>query len=374
MGQIVCRPFDVAGANFPQNYFDMVDLPQFTLAGLSEAEVALKQRENATTGASDFAIPKEVQISSSEMGEWRDVNGASIWRMSLLVPGATSLSIRFTGLDNLFDAQIFLRNGDGYWLSGPMDASTVPWEDVMYSDILPGQEMVIFVVAGQGEQPDFTIDKVNIGFAGEWDDRPELGEQTENLTSCQVDVTANQGDCYRVQQRSVCVILKEDNQSHCTGALINDWTNSFTPNLISAAHCFEGIGGISSSSARFRFKYWNGIASSGWITFVGATKKSSSLGYADFFLGELNQDVEPHHGLAWSGWTRETSAPSPITILHHIQGNSLKISRDFNPVNEPNKIGGVALAAGQGWRLDFSQTPSGDFGTVYGGSSGGPCY
>lgn len=81
----------------------------------------------------------------------------------------------------------------------------------------------------------------------------------------------------------------------------------------------------------FRFKFWSAcdenIASQD-IHYSGAELIAHNAA-TDFALVKLKVTPDANSGLSYAGWTRQTTGILNTTILHHPQGDLMKISKDY---------------------------------------------
>ena len=138
--------------------------------------------------------------------------------------------------------------------------------------------------------------------------------------------------------------------------------NTRTPYLLTADHCLDA----NVANWVFQFQYLSATCTpnSGYsvdIQFNGCTLRANSAA-TDFALLELNQTPSSSSGLHYAGWNRNTSGITQTTILHHPDGDLMKITRD-NDAPTTTTVAGTDV-----WELTL------DAGATEGGSSGGPYF
>jgi hypothetical protein len=171
------------------------------------------------------------------------------------------------------------------------------------------------------------------------------------------------GTGWEAERNSVALVLNDNGQVWCSGAMVMNTCNTNTPFFLTANHCFTGQ---NVTAWRFMFQAWSptcphpGINNDG-VTYNGSTLRANWDG-TDFCLVELNNTPPTNSGINYAGWNRNTNGITQTTIIHHPQGDVMKISRD----NQAPVFDGFSGA--QCWRLGLDQ------GATQGGSSGSPYF
>jgi lysyl endopeptidase len=180
--------------------------------------------------------------------------------------------------------------------------------------------------------------------------------------SCNINVLCPLGTGWEAERNSVALILDDKGQDWCSGAMIMNTCNSNRPFFLTANHCFTGQ---DVTKWRFMFQAFSPTCTpnqnSNGVTFNGSTLRANSAG-TDMCLVELNNTPPANSGINYAGWNRSTTGISQATIIHHPNGDVMKITRD-NDAPIFDNFGGA-----QCWRLTTDQ------GTTEGGSSGGPYF
>ena len=165
-----------------------------------------------------------------------------------------------------------------------------------------------------------------------------------------------------------------DNTEFCSGCLVNNTQQDFTPYILTARHCiFPNNGHIQTftlATIIFRFQYWKPNCGSGTpptnFSITGATLRAHHAP-ADFALVELNSMPPVNWNLYYAGWDRTTAPAQNATTIHHPQADAMKISHEQHPVVVVNQtVGGQVLSF---WRVQHFEQ-----GTAQGGSSGSPLF
>lgn len=293
-----------------------------------------------------------------------------VWKLLLYSEGAKTISFNLENLVLPEGSGMFIYNPSTKVVVGPIQSHNLH-NGNFSSDVIKGDSALIDVFLLEENHGLFSIDVKEIihGFEMEFDSYdPDFMKSGE----CNIDVKCPEGIGFENEIAAVCKII---NIGTCTGALINNECNNFTPFILSANHCFKTASVATKS--KFRFKYESKNCSNPpsilpmepephtWVTFFGGTLRANSpTSCSDFALIELMDAVtasEAAKDLAFAGWNRADVLPNNSTCIHHPLGDVKKISFDDNP---------AILSSGNPCALELVF----DRGIVEDGSSGGPIF
>lgn len=322
-----------------------------------------------------FAAPMSVKITPATHGAWSTLaDGRLLWALAISSPGATSLNFAFTRYGLPAGAQLKISGGPD--VRGPYtdreNALGQLWTPVVRSS---SALLELTLPAAAKNQVALELTQVNYGFRGFGAKDVVNGKSGD----CNVDVACPAGDEWRNEIRSVARI-SIGGALLCTGTLINNTAQDFTPYFLTAAHCASAL------LAPTTVFYWNyatspcGGTPNGKLdqTQSGATFVASSLPVgestalnpgSDFTLLKLSGKPDPAFKVFYAGWDNRDLAPKGVTVIHHPSGNEKRISFDFDqtlitaygltPADAQSQIFPTHLQV-----LDY------DVGTTEGGSSG----
>ncbi|MCL2072861.1 MAG: serine protease [Marinilabiliaceae bacterium] len=181
---------------------------------------------------------------------------------------------------------------------------------------------------------------------------------------CNVDILCALGNNWRNEQRSISMLLVDNNTAFCSGCLINNTQQDFKPYILTANHCLDG----STNTWIFRFLYWKPNCGSGnptnWQSITGATLRAN-YEPSDFALLQLSSSPPATWNLYYAGWDRTATPAQNSTGIHHPRGDAMKISYEQHP---------VVAAAWSGTVQNHWEVQHFEQGTVQGGSSGSPLF
>lgn len=188
--------------------------------------------------------------------------------------------------------------------------------------------------------------------------------------ACNLDVACPLGNKYRDQINSVGILITDQGQRFCTGAMINNPRQDGLQLFLTAKHC------IFQDTSRFivGFNYQFKTCVSGGASFSGGLsmqtvqgiKLLASWDQSDFALLQILENIPDSYNVFYAGWTRENVAPVNVTGIHHPSGDVKKISH----------FSGQTTAASWNeypkmyhWRI-----PAWTYGVTEQGSSGSPLF
>jgi hypothetical protein len=330
-----------------------------------------------------FAVDIPHRVSISADGEWSATAGARVWSFAVQVPTAVSLS---------FHASLaVLPSSAVLTVTGTRASVTYRARDIvrggLWSRPLVGDTLKISVsvAPSQVSLVQLQIESVQAGYRGLGGvpDHPYFarlvreGAAAATTQSCTENyscnaTTANQGPAHA----TVAVLVAD--QYQCTGTLLNNTRNDFTPYVLTARHCENGVlGGGAPQAASSITVYWDAV------TPCGATLGSIYDGTApaqggattiveqqDAWLVQL--DAAPVVNDAfWAGWDATGGVFVGGYSIHHALGynkqyagwygqalaqtisrQTLNIGYDSNLWGLVNQVGSVGAGASGGAVFD----------------------
>lgn len=204
---------------------------------------------------------------------------------------------------------------------------------------------------------------------------------------CLINANCSEGDNWQDQKRSAVRILTKVNGQllTCSGTIINNTAEDFTPYILTAEHCANVINTHTYSTAAeleewiFYFNYesenCNNPSSESEIdykTMTGATfvAQSHDMGGdngSDFFLVKLKQNIPSNYCVFYSGWNRENTPAQSGVSIHHPKFDIKKISTFNSQVVSDESINQIPDTY---WRLQWNSTTNGHSVTESGSSGG----
>ncbi len=349
----------------PLSTVDKLTMPEVDMVKVSmEDEIADQLNEPWR-----FAVAHDVLLSTDDSGTWEPLaDGRVMWRLHVVSDGATSLNLGFYRWVMPEGGEMFLYTPDLSYRVGPLTAKNNQEHGEYWSPVLPGDELVVEItvpVAGM-EKLEVLLALVNHGYRGFFAE-PADGERSQ---SCNIDVVCPAGDGWRNEIRSVGAIQLQGSKI-CTGAMLNNTANDFTPYFLTADHC--GVTPGNDHTMRIYWNYENSWCREPWSTEsgqpgdgdltqsqIGATFLADSSA-SDFNLVQLDDAPNPEWNVFWAGWDNSGTQATSAVAIHHPNVQEKRISFENDPTSSAS--GGRMVRVN-----DY------DAGSTEGGSSGCPLF
>jgi hypothetical protein len=271
-----------------------------------DARALLKEDEMAR--AEDALIPfrfgkaLDVDIDIKKAGTKIELsNGDKLWLVKIHCPYAYSINLIYDSFRLAEGSKFFIYNEDRTMILGAFtpEVSNNPYDEFA-TDLVQGNTIIIeYFEPKSSDDGVIHISKVIHGYVNTFSKSNGLG----NSGNCNNDVICQQWNNWINERRAVIMLLVDNNTAFCSGCLVNNTRQDFTPYILTANHCyFNRNGGQISNPATgiFRFFYWrpNCAAGSntgtgtptGWQSITGATLRARNAA-TDFALLQLNTSV-----------------------------------------------------------------------------------
>ncbi|MCP4553377.1 MAG: T9SS type A sorting domain-containing protein [Bacteroidetes bacterium] len=361
------------------------DVPLMNISSIN-----MKERHNEADYDKSALDPFEIGYTINtnfnliNAGIWENVrNGDRIWRLSVRSEGAKALSAYFTDFYLPNHCELFIYNEDRSVVLGSYTSENNSDNGIFATEMIEG-EMITFELyqdRNSKEEAKFTINEIGhiYQYAG-WSDisLKDFGDSDP----CEVNVNCSEGEYWQNQKRSVVMIVVNRNSvlRCCSGALINNANQDFTPYLLTAEHCCEYANASDYSNLVFYFNYEtsncenpNQEPTPNTMTGSQLLAKASLSQGSEFKLLLLNNDVPPAFNPYFSGWDRRDQTSQSGVSIHHPNGDIKKISTYRQPLISSIYKGGIEDPNGKFWKVIWAETVNGH-GVTEVGSSGSPIF
>ncbi len=329
-----------------------------------------------------FGKDIDVNYTISNSGNWEDVDGGKLWKLEILSEDAKSINLIFDDFYLSKGAEINIYNKEMSMVMGPITSEVNNEYKSFATDIIKGQSLILelFEPSYSEGLSSLRITKVIHGYVNLFNTNfPGVTPGFGASAPCHNDINCSIGDPWQEASNSVAMVLLANNTRHCSGVLVTNECQDFTPNFLTAFHCVDvGAGldfqnGILSANEIaaaqnwvFRFQYKSPVCDGGdgitFSSFVGSIFRAAWRA-TDFAVFELNNRPASGTGITYSGWSRANTPPTTSASIHHPNGDVMKISIENNIATS------VAwFQANTHWRVTF------DDGVVQHGSSGSPLF
>ena len=325
-----------------------------------------------------------VNIDCSINGTWQDVPGGKLWLLRIHADGAVGLGLYFNKFSLPEGCTVHIYDSLQTEVLGAFTNSSNPAGGLFAAGIIPGEVLYIECYCpAKSRRPDIIIDEVLFVYRSGGIPFINSTRDFGGSDPCEVNINCEEGLAWQDAKHGVLRILVKIGGSSfwCTGSLINNTRNDFTPYVITADHCSKRYGGIPATPTDlqqwiFYFNYESAGCSNPLVqptlySMVGATKLASASSDAgsDFFLALLNHKIPGSYKPFFNGWDRSGRAANSGVSIHQPQGDIKKIST-YNATLSSTQWGSTP---GTHWLVSWIPTINGN-GVTEPGSSGSPLF
>ena len=269
-------------------------------------------------------------------------DGTLVYRLTVDVKGAKANVLYY---DDFFIPQnageLYIYTPDRKKVLGKYTYETHPTHGVFATEPLPGTTAVLEYrpALNSKEMPTLLISSVGHIFskaAATVDPGEDQGSD-----DCSVNINCQEGAEWQEQKAGVVQMLMLHGRymGLCSGDLLNNTNEDFTPYIISAAHC-ESVTTDRKASEDdlnqwiFTFHYEKLGCSSGSFalgrakTMVGCDLMAflPIKGQSDGLLLKLDQMIPDSYRVYYNGWDRSDAIPNSGVSIHHPAGDAKKLS------------------------------------------------
>ena len=331
-------------------------------------------------GPYKFGKSFPVSIDIKKQGARNIVENGTVYSLEVESKDAYSLNFVFNMFHLSSGSEVIIYNSDKSMLIGPITSKNNNDKERFRTDLLKGDRATIELFEPnrvQSKPSILILDEIVHGYRNTF--RSGYGDSE----SCNIDVVCSpEGDGWLDESNSVVLILLNNNEL-CTGALINNACQDYTPNVLSAFHCIDlnGNGTLEAGEIDnaedwvFRFKYRSPSCGGAeppsytWITYQGGSTFRSAWSQSDFSLVEMNEMPDGKDVIQLAGWSRSTTSINNTAGIHHPNGDVMKISiDDHSPTFTTPTYFGYQVGTNHFWRVSW------DDGITARGSSGSPLF
>jgi len=373
--------------------------------------------ENKLPMRGGFSV--EVGKSINDFGEWmRLPDGRMLWRATLRADGAQSLGVVFHNFQLPEGAELWTYNNGKAMINGALGMHNNHESKMLSTRVLFGNTITIEYIetpasgsnsfnsssaAGStlrdlnaSESIDIkgleikeprpyksNVDLIVSELIYIYQDNYSIFDQSKpadgGSAACQIDIKCSPvGDPHTDTRRAIAHTLNKigANWYYCSGGLLNNTLENWTPYFYTAWHCGDGASAADRNQWQFYFNYERSACGSG--TYYKADVMTGCVlravdpisGGADLLLVELNNSVPAAYNPYFNGWNRQDVASTSGAGIHHPAGDAKKISTYSATLQSATPtISGQTFATNASWRVVWSANANGH-GVTEGGSSG----
>jgi len=235
------------------------------LPSLDMLTIEKEDEENKAFGSfTRFGFRHEVSYNLANSGEWIELpNGDRIWRLSLCCPEALSINLLYDEFWLPDGAKFFIYSNDLKHCIGAFTSinnkGTRNNMQGFATGLVYGDQVNLEYYLPNNVQETGIISIAYVVHGYRYIALPESinGRNYVDPTECQVNVNCSpEGDEWQLEKNAVVLILA-DGYGMCTGSLINNTENDFTPYILTANHCIKKHDAINNPNLTHWLFYWH---------------------------------------------------------------------------------------------------------------------
>lgn len=320
------------------------------------------------------AVNIPVNYNSLSDGKWITLeDGSKLWQLSLKAEDAKTLNVTYSKFWIPEGGKFFVYNFSTMETIGAITSEYLLGDKSTPSEfstgLIKGDVLTFeyYQPATINENPIIELSGVYYGYR-----KNNLGFGSSG--TCQVNVNCASGYDWQFEKNAVAriLIIDGDNAYWCTGSLLNNTNQNYSPLLLTADHCTLSYDAITNPNASNWIFYWayetsecdNPDTEPNYSTTIGAILKANNSN-SDFALFQLIQD--PRNLLDFSpyylGWDKSGNSGNRGVCIHHPKGDIKKIS---TVAETPVSTDYLQNIGNSHWKVTWEE------GTTEGGSSGSP--
>ncbi|GHV72366.1 hypothetical protein FACS1894201_01130 [Bacteroidia bacterium] len=339
-------------------------------------------------------------LNMDNSGRWLTLsNGQRIWQLSIEAKDAIALTLLYEQFYIPQGGKLFIYSKDKTHVLGAYTAVTNPTGGKFVTDFVAGDAVVLEYVASETtddalpsyiQQPRITIKYVGYGYNHLWVMSTPASKSYGDALPCNVNVACSEGDPWRDQIDGVVRLriarVGSSSVSLCTGAIVNNTRQDFTPYVLTAYHCADdrSAADLLLSSVDFHFEYANCFDNTSTtsqpdrISLSGLIKLTDSPidGGSDGLLLKLTNTIPEIYHTYYNGWDATETMCSATIGIHHPRGDVKKISTSNTTISSYTWSGsdGSNGLTNAHWAVRNYVVTANGHGILESGSSGSPLF
>ena len=333
------------------------------LPALAEREVQDAGSEKRLRIGEVRAFQQPVKVSTDST--FYSVAEGDVRVLGVVTEGARYTRVHFTGMSLPTGARVFvysLENPEEFY--GPYEGSGPSGDGTFWTPPMEGEGVVIEYFTPDGADDSaaatpFQVSEVSHIFSDPLARAGANEKAAANSTAgaCNLEVTTEWAEV--AKSVGELQFTSGGGEYLCTGTLLNNQANNFTPYLLTANHCFSTQ--VEAQTLRVYWNYNSGDTPPGNTPRTDGATLLATGTTSDFTFVVLTGSLPG--GLYFSGWDASTqiSAATPVTGIHHPKGSHKRIS--FGATNS-NCVSGLPGPCSNYTGVTWNS------GTTEGGSSG----
>lgn len=226
-----------------------------------------------------FGKDIDVNYTLSNSGKWEDVEGGKLWKLEIFSENALSINLIFDDFYLATSAKLIIYNKEKSMVMGPITSEVNNEYKSFATDIIKGQSIVLELFEPYHAEgtSSLNVTKVIHGYVNLFNTNfPGVTPGFDASAPCHNDINCPVGNPLQEESYSVAMVLLANNTRHCSGVLVSNECQDFTPNFLTAFHCVDVGAGLdfqdgilsgneinASQNWVFRFQYKSPVCDGG---------------------------------------------------------------------------------------------------------------
>jgi hypothetical protein len=354
-------------------------IPRTVLPPVDQARLlAEDSRKFSETGAGAekrlrVAMPNRVTLNADRDGRWITLaDGSRLWLLQLHSDGATDLRLGFAHFDVPAGVTLHLIDTAAHRFDGPFTVADTSPDHQLWLAPFSGSDATLELHVPAGVE--LAAGAIQLSSAGTgYRNTTESGGPglfgAGMSGTCNIDVVCPLGAPYADEIAAVAKYYFEepDGTYLCSGTLMNDTTQDFTPYFLTANHCISTQAAATSMSLIWNYQSPTCGAHGGGSTADTQNGGATLVAHrtdVDFSLVRLNSTPSSAYNVVYAGWDANGAAVQGSIGIHHPSGWVKAITQNTHTLTTINSCIGTG-GSGTHWQTGpYAQ------GTTEGGSSG----
>ncbi|MGA7306429.1 MAG: T9SS type A sorting domain-containing protein [Rhodothermales bacterium] len=371
------------------NVDQQVMAPVSNLAELANDSVEVQQKAAAGHPyVPRFGKALSVDLGLNNSGTWTELpNGDRLWRLRIKSPGAISINLIFDHFFMPDGSTLFIYDQRHHHVIGAFNSENNKSYGRFSTMPIPGGDITLEYYEPASASGLGSLHLARVIHA--YRNVPGIGSNELGKTfgfgdsdgDCEVDITCPSGSSWQTEGHAVAMILLSGGTRWCSGTLMNNASQDWTPYFLTAFHCGDTNEDADMSSTEkdaaedwlfmfdYQSPYCSGTDGDTYKTVSGSTYRAGYY-YTDFMLVEMSSLPPEWYHPQYAGWSKSSSAATSVAGIHHPRGDVKKISLDNSSVTLDSWPGNnYDHGTDNHWRVNDWDT-----GATEGGSSGSPLF
>ncbi len=349
------------------------EVPVLTMQPVDVDSLIKEDKRASSDTPYRFGYGFDVSYNLNNSGVWETLpDGGRVWRLKIVAPGAFSINLIY---DNFWlppGATLFLYNPTKRMVLGAFTERNNKEYGKFSTSLVKGPITILEYYEPGNVKNDgiIQISRIIQGY------RDMFRIVQNEVRRSKIIGHGNSGSCnnnarcdetWTNEIQAVSRLLIGNGTALCSGALVNNVNNNYTPYLLTANHCLDGTENT--------WIVWFNYESSGCSnptteptpsSISGATLKANNND-SDFALLELSQKPPASYDVYLAGWSNINATATSSVAIHHPVGDIKKISYD-NDQYVSSDYEPAPYLNNSHWKVIWNS------GTTEGGSSGSPLF